>query len=60
MHIPSHNDNIIIVTHLLFLPVSSLGVSFWLYGRSCWAVFCEYTEYIIVDSMKYKIVHENT
>ena len=30
------------------------------FGRLCWAVFCKCTEYIIVDSMQCKIVHETT
>ena len=49
-----------IVTHLLFLQIFSICVSSWLFGRLCWAVFCNYTNYIIGDSMQCKIVHENT
>ena len=30
------------------------------FGRLCWAVFCKYKEYIIVDSMQCKIVHKST
>ena len=36
------------------------GCVILVFGRLCWAVFCKYTEYIIVDSMQCKIEHEST